>query len=229
MINEREATAEALFPALMRKVFTWMTLALAITGLTAYGVANNEQLLFALYSHSWSMLVLFAVEIGLVIYLSARIQRLSLPVATICFVLFSIVNGLTLSPVFVVYTQSSIAKVFFITAGTFGAMALLGYRTRRDLSTLGRILFMALLGLIIASVVNLFLKSTAMELWLSYIGVAIFVGLTAWDTQKIKLMLNQCEAPDEQAQKIALLGSLTLYLDFVNLFLYLLRIFGNRD
>ncbi len=229
MIDEREATVSMIFPSLMRKVFSWMTLALIITGLTAYGVASNESILLSIYAKPWMMFVLIAVELGLVIYLSARIKKLSITTATLCFILFSVVNGLTLAPIFIIYTGSSIAKVFFITAGTFAAMALFGYRTRRDLSTLGRILFMALIGLIIASVVNLFLKSSGMELILSYVGVLIFVGLTAWDTQKIKLMLNQCEEPNEEAQKIALLGSLSLYLDFINLFLYLLRIFGSRE
>ena len=229
MIDQHEATVSMVFPALMRKVFSWMTLALVITGLTAYGVASNESIMFSLYSSQWIIFGLIALELGLVIYLSARIQKLSLTTATVCFILFSVVNGLTLAPIFIIYTGSSIAKVFFITAGTFAAMALIGYRTKKDLSMIGRILIMALIGLIIASLVNLFLKSSGLELILSYVGVLIFVGLTAWDTQEIKQMLNQCEAPDEEAQKIALLGSLTLYLDFINLFLYLLRIFGNRE
>ena len=229
MINEKEAAVTAVFPALMRKVFSWMTLALVITGLTAYGVASNESILYTLYAKPWMMFVLMAVELGLVIFLSARIRKLSLTTATVCFILFSVINGLTLAPIFIVYTGSSIAKVFFITAGTFAVMAVIGYRTKRDLSSIGRILFMALIGLIIASLVNLFLHSSGLELILSYVGVLIFVGLTAWDTQKIKVMLNECEAPDEEAQKIALLGSLSLYLDFINLFLFLLRILGSRD
>ena len=228
MIDERESTVTAVFPSLMRKVFSWMTLALVITGLTAYGIANNEALLFTLFEKPWTLFVLIAVELGLVIFLSARINKLSLTTATIFFILFSVINGLTLAPIFIVYTGSSIAKVFFITAGTFAIMSLIGYRTKRDLSQMGRILIMALVGLIIASLVNLFLRSSGLDAILSYVGVLIFVGLTAWDTQKIKMMLNECEAPDEQAQKIALLGSLSLYLDFINLFLYLLRILGSR-
>ena len=140
MIDEREATVSMIFPSLMRKVFSWMTLALIITGLTAYGVASNESILLSIYAKPWMMFVLIAVELGLVIYLSARIKKLSITTATLCFILFSVVNGLTLAPIFIIYTGSSIAKVFFITAGTFAAMALFGYRTRRDLSTLGRIL-----------------------------------------------------------------------------------------
>ena len=128
-----------------------------------------------------------------------------------------------------IYTHTSIAQVFFITAGTFAAMAFIGYTTKANLSSLGRILFMLLIGLIIATVVNIFIKSSGFDLILSYAGVLIFVGLTAYDTQKIKMMLAQADAPDENAHKIALLGSLSLYLDFVNLFIYLLRLFGNRE
>ena len=138
------------------------------------------------------------------------------------------INGLLLSFIFLVYTMSSISTVFFITAATFGVMALVGYTTKTDLSKLGSILFMALIGLIIATVVNMFVNSSGFQLILSYIGVLIFVGLTAYDTQKIKLMLNEQSSADESAQKLALLGALSLYLDFVNIFIYLLRIFGDR-
>ena len=145
------------------------------------------------------------------------------------FILYSVINGALLSYIFLAYTASSIATVFFITAGTFGVMALIGYTTKTDLSSMGKILFMALIGMIIATVVNLFVKSDGLTTILSYVGVLIFVGLTAYDTQKIKNML--LEAPDagEGAQKVALLGALSLYLDFVNLFIYLLRIFGRRE
>ena len=134
-----------------------------------------------------------------------------------------------MSFIFLVYTMSSIANVFFITAGTFGVMSLIGYTTRRDLSKMGQLLMMALVGLIIASVANIFMKSDTLSLMVSYIGVALFVGLTAWDTQKIKRMLAQADDINEDAQKIALLGALTLYLDFVNLFLYLLRLLGKKN
>ena len=144
------------------------------------------------------------------------------------FILYSALNGATLSMILLVYTMQSIASVFFITAGTFAVMALIGYFTKADLSSLGKILMMALIGLIIATVVNAFLlKSGGFSLILSYVGVLIFVGLTAYDTQKIKQMLIMADDVNEETQKIALLGSLSLYLDFINLFLYLLRIFGN--
>ena len=138
-------------------------------------------------------------------------------------------NGVTLSGIFLVYTMTSIAQVFFITAGTFGAMALVGYTTKKDLTRFGGLLMMLLLGLIIASVVNMFLHSTMFDLILSYIGVALFVGLTAWDSQQIKQALAMQPDMSESSQKVALMGALTLYLDFINLFLYLLRIFGRSD
>lgn len=216
------------FPVLMRKVYVWMTLALVITGMTAYYVATNEELLITILFNRPVFWGLIIAELALVMGLSAAINRLSLLVATLMFVIYSIINGATMSIIFLTYTAESIATVFFITAGTFGAMALIGYTTKKDLSSIGRILFMALIGLVIATVVNIFLKSPGMTMILSYLGVIIFVGLTAWDSQKIKNMLILAPDVDEATQKIALLGSLTLYLDFVNLFLYLLRILGRR-
>ena len=226
---ERQWDVSAAFPVLMRKVYVWMTLALVITGFTAYGVANSPGILQAIYSNSILMWGLIIAEFALVIGVSAAINRLSLTTATIMFVLYSVINGALLSSIFVIYTASSIATVFFITAGTFGAMALIGYTTKTDLSSMGKILFMALIGLVIATLVNLFIKSSGFTLILSYVGVLIFVGLTAYDSQKIKQMLLQAPDAGEGAQKIALLGALTLYLDFINLFLYLLRIFGKRE
>ena len=222
------AMAEA-FPILMRKVYVWMTLALVITGFTAYGVANSPGVLQAIYSNPVIFWGLIIAEFGLVIGVSAAINRLSLTTATLMFILYSVINGAMLSSVFLVYTQSSIAMVFFITAGTFGTMALVGYTTKTDLTSMGKYLFMALIGLIIATLVNLFVKSSGMTLVLSYVGVLIFVGLTAYDSQKIKEMLLQAPDAGEGAQKLALLGALTLYLDFINLFIYLLRIFGKRE
>ena len=225
---ERQWDVSEAFPVLMRKVYVWMTLALAITGFTAYGVATSPGILQAIYANSWVMWGLIIAEFALVIGVSAAINRISLTMATLMFILYSVINGALLSSIFLIYTASSIATVFFITAGTFGAMALFGYTTKTDLSSMGKILFMALIGLVIATVVNLFIKSSGFTLILSYVGVLIFVGLTAWDTQKIKQMLLQAPDAGEGAQKLALLGALTLYLDFVNLFIYLLRIFGNR-
>ena len=227
--KEREWTVSEAFPALMRKVYVWMTLALAITGLTAYGVATSPGILQTIYGNSTVLWGIAIAELILVITVSSAINRLSLSVATLLFIIYSVLNGTLFSSIFLVYTASSISTVFFITAGTFAAMALVGYTTKTDLSSMGKILLMALIGMIIATIVNLFVKSTGLDLIISYIGVLVFVGLTAYDSQKIKQMLLQAPDAGEGAQKVALLGALSLYLDFINLFLYLLRIFGRRD
>lgn len=229
LVRERQGTLSAAFPALMRKVYVWMAMALSITGICAYGVANSPNLLQLIFGNSMIMWGIIIAELGLVFYTTARIDKLSLTTATTLFVIYSALNGVMLSSIFIVYTMASIAKVFFITAGTFGAMAAYGYFTKTDLSKIGNILFMALIGLVIATLVNIFLKSAMFDLILSYIGVLIFVGLTAWDTQKIKQMLALQSDMGEGAQKMALMGALSLYLDFINLFIYLLRIFGNRN
>ena len=228
-VTTREAEVSAAFPALMRKVYVWMTFALAITGITAYLVATNETLLTLIYSHQAVMWVLIIAELAIVIGVTAAINKISLPVATLLFVVYSVLNGALFSSIFLVYTMASIAKVFFITAGTFGAMSLYGYTTKSDLTSWGKILIMGVLGLIIATVVNIFLKSSGLEMIISYAGVLIFVGLTAYDTQKIKQMCLQAPDTGETMQKYALLGALSLYLDFINLFIYLLRIFGRRE
>lgn len=226
---ERQWDVSAAFPVLMRKVYVWMTLALVITGFTAYGVATSPGILQAIYTNQilfWGMII---AEFALVIGVSAAINRLSLTMATLMFIVYSVINGVLFSSIFMVYTMSSITSVFFITAGTFAAMAFVGYTTKTDLTSMGKYLLMAFLGLIIATIVNLFIKSSGLTLILSYVGVLIFVGLTAWDTQKIKMMLLQAPDAGEASQKIALLGALTLYLDFINLFIHLLRIFGKRE
>ena len=204
-------------------------MALVITGFTAYGVATSPGILQAIYSNQILFWGLVIAEFALVIGVSAAINRLSLAMATLMFVLYSVINGALLSFIFLAYTASSIATVFFITAGTFAVMAFIGYTTKTDLTSMGKILMMALIGLIIATVVNLFIKSSGFTLILSYVGVLVFVGLTAYDSQKIKQMLLQAPDAGEGAQKLALLGALSLYLDFINLFLYLLRIFGKRE
>lgn len=226
---DEQLSMSSAFSVLMRKVYVWMTLALVITGFTAYGVATSPgvlQLIFGNQILFWGMII---AELALVIGVSAAINRLSLTMATLMFILYSVINGALFSSIFLIYTASSIATVFFITAGTFGVMALIGYTTKTDLTSIGKYLFMALIGLIIATIVNMFIKSEGFTYILSYIGVLIFVGLTAYDSQKIKQMLLQAPDAGEGAQKLALLGALTLYLDFINLFIYLLRIFGRRE
>ena len=227
-MREKDGALSLAFPALMRKVYVWMSLALIITGITAYGVASSPGLITAFYTNQMLMWGVVIAVFALVFALSAAINRLSLSVATLLFVVYSVLNGVMFSSIFLVYTMSSVANVFFITAGTFAAMAAYGYFTKSDLTTLGKYLFMALIGLVIATVVNIFVGSSMLSLVISYAGVLIFVGLTAYDSQKIKQMLAQQVDADETAQKVALLGALTLYLDFINLFLYLLRLLGNR-
>ena len=228
MIREKENVASVAFPALMRKVYVWMTLALAITGFTAYGVATSPAIMQALLGNKLAFWGIIIAELALVVVVSSRLHRMSLATGTLLFVLYSVLNGVTMSVIFLAYTLSSIASVFFITAGTFGVMALIGSFTKADLSSLGRILTMALVGMIIATLVNVFfVKSGSFDLILSYVGVLLFKGLTVYDSQKIKQMLLQADNVSDEAQKLALFGALSLYLDFINLFLYLLRIFGN--
>lgn len=227
--REQELFAAQTMPALMRKVFLWMTLAHVITGVTSFMVASSP-VLFALVVNPTSILVLAVAVFALVVMVSARIHKISLQTATLLFVLYSVLMGAFLSVIFLAYTLSSITSVFFITAGTFAAMATVGYTTKKDLTGMGQILLMALFGLIIAIVVNMFIGSSMLDFIISCVGVIVFVGLTAYDTQKIKQMLLLAPDTGETMQKLALLGALTLYLDFVNLFLYLLRIFGKgRD
>ena len=229
MTRERELSMSAAFPALMRKVYVWMSLALVLTGVTAYGVATSPGVLNAIFNNQILFWGLVIAEFALVIGISAAINKLSLTTATLMFVLYSVINGAVMSSIFLIDTMSSIASVFFITAGTFAVMAFIGYTTKKDLTSMGKILFMALIGIIIATIVNIFLKSSGLEMIVSYLGVLIFVGLTAYDSQKIKNMLLMAPDAGEGAQKLALLGALTLYLDFINLFIYLLRIFGRRE
>ncbi len=226
---DQQLSRSAAFPVLMRKVYMWMAMALVITGLTSYGVATSPGILQAIYGNQILFWGLAIAELAIVIGVTAAINKLSLTTATMMFILYSVINGALMSYIFLVYTSSSIATVFFITAGTFAAMAFIGYTTKTDLTSMGKMLLMALIGLIIATIVNMFIKSSGFTLILSYIGVLIFVGLTAYDSQKIKQMLMQAPDAGEGAQKLALLGALSLYLDFINLFLYLLRIFGKRE
>lgn len=230
MIEEKEGLVSLAFPALMRKVYVWMTLALVITGFTAFGIAENPGLVYTIVTNRLLFWGLIIGEFALVMAIYGAIGKLSATAATLLFVLYSIVNGATLSVIFLAYTMTSIASVFFITAGTFAVMAFIGYTTKTDLTSFGKMLMMGLIGIILATVVNIFIGSSMLNMMVSYVGVVVFVGLTAYDSQKIKNLLYQVDSMSEEAQKLALLGSLTLYLDFINLFLMLLRIFGgNRD
>ncbi len=234
MINEQERPIDehaisAAFPALMRKVYIWMALALAITGLTAWGVASSPSLVFTIVNNMplfWGLLI---AEIMLVVWLSVRLNKLSLTAATVIFIAYSVLNGVTMSFIFLAYAATSIAQTFFVTAATFGVMAVLGTTTRRNLQSWNRYFLMALIGLIIAMLVNLFLGSSTLDLIISGIGVVIFTVIVAVDTQKIRMMLELQPDLSEGSQKVALYGALDLYLDFINLFLYLLRFMGDRN
>lgn len=215
--------------SLFRQVYLWMAMALAITGMMALLVAGSPTMLSLIFSSKLTFFALIIAEIALVWYLSTRIERLSFTTATLMFIIYSLLNGAMLSSIFILYTATSIASTFFVTAGTFGVMCVYGYLTKRDLTSIGNICLMAVIGLIIAGLVNLFLQSSVMSLIISGIGVLVFVGLTAYDSQKIKqLLLQEGMEVNDSTKKIALLGSLTLYLDFINLFLYLLRFLGDR-
>lgn len=212
----------------MAKVYWWMTFALAVSGLAAYIVGTSKGLQRVFFNPP-VMIALMVVELVLVIGVGMGIRKLSAATATALFVLYATVNGITLSCIFMVYTKTSIIQVFGITAATFAAMAVVGSATKRDLSNLGGFFSMALLGLIIASVVNLFWRNDTLYWVCSYVGVLLFVGLTAYDANRVKQMLLAVDPEDSEAVgRIAVIGALQLYLDFVNLLLYLLRIFGRR-
>jgi FtsH-binding integral membrane protein len=224
----RNYTAKAAQATLLRSVYLWMTLALIITGFVAMYVAKSYMANMMIQNSMmfWGVLI---AEVALVWYLSARIYKMSFTTATILFIVYSILNGVTLSILLLVYTASSIATTFFVTAGTFGTMAIFGYITKKDLTRIGSLCIMGVIGIIIASLVNLFLQNSMMDMVISYIGVLLFVGLTAYDSQKIKRLLSGDDIEvNEVTQKIALMGAMTLYLDFINLFIYLLRILGDR-
>ncbi len=211
----------------MAQVYGWMTVGLLLTAFVAWYAANSAAVMELLFTNRVFLIGLIIAQLALVIVLSAMIQKLSAGVTTMLFMLYSALTGLTLSSIFIVYTAASIASTFVVTAGMFGAMSLYGYTTKRDLSGFGNMLFMALIGIVLASLVNFWLKSEALMWAVTYIGVIVFVGLTAYDTQKN--MGEQIDTRDtSNLRKYSILGALTLYLDFINLFLMLLRIFGNR-
>lgn len=223
--TEQATAASVLF----RRVYTWMALALVISGLTAMEVADRPGVQSWLFDNPNIFFGMLIGEVVLVVALTALINRISMLVGTLMFILYAVLTGATLSVLFLIYTTKSIAGTFFVTAGTFGAMSLYGMLTRRDLSSWGRILMMGLVGVIIASVVNLFMHSELLYWIETYVGVLLFTALTAYDTQKIKAMLNQYGTEvNDTTQKLALLGALTLYLDFINLFLHLIRIMGKK-
>lgn len=227
--NQVIQSVNTAYRTLMGKVYLWMTLALAVTGLTSLYVASSPGLVQSIFASRGTFWLLVIAELALVFILSARIMKMSFSTAGIMFALYSVLNGVTMSFIFIAYTSTSIATAFFVTAGMFAAMSFIGFVTKKDLSSFGSFFTMALIGLIIASVVNIFLNSNVMYWIITYVGVLLFVGLTAYDTQKIKQMLIEYgDEVNDSTQKLALIGSLSLYLDFINLFLYILRLFGNN-
>lgn len=218
-ITERVSTV-------MKGVYLRMTFGLLTTALVAL-LAYSEGFVLFMAANPFVYWGLLIAEIALVIAISARITRMKASTAALLFYLFAIVNGLALSTILMVYTHASIAKTFFICAGTFGAMSVFGYTTKSDLSRLGSLLYMALFGLIICVVINLFVGSSTFDWIISLLGVAIFIGLTAWDTQQIKRMAEVM--PASSVGHLATIGALNLYLDFINMFLYLLRFFGSSN
>jgi FtsH-binding integral membrane protein len=231
-ISQPKQKVEVLVNDFVRSVYNWMFIGLALTGLVALYVSNSETILRLVFGNRLIFFGLILVELALVFSISGMVNRMSASTATILFVIYAGLNGVTLSFIFLVYTRTSIVSTFFICSATFLACSIYGWTTKRDLTSLGGFLFMGLIGIIIASVVNIFIRSSAMSMIVSYIGVLVFVGLTAYDTQKIKNMARTQPADLDGAviRKGAILGALSLYLDFINLFLMLLRIFGQgRD
>lgn len=227
--SSRSFYSENAVATLMRNMYVWMAIALVITGFTAFAVANTYSMISALVTSPIIYYGLIFAELGLVYYLSSRIFRMSFATAGLLFAVYSIVNGVTLSLIFLIYELGSIVSTFFITAGTFGAMAVVGSFLKKDLSFIGRFALMALIGLIIAGVVNIFMRSEGFSFIIAIIGVLVFTALTAYDAQKMKnLIAENGYEVNENTQKLALIGALELYLDFVNLFLYLLRLLGSR-
>ena len=215
--------------ALFRKVYQFMAMGLILTALAAYLTASSPAMIELLYTSRAPMLIIAVAEIGLVLWLGAGFNKLSASAARNIFFVYSILNGLLCSSVLLVYTGESVAKAFLSTAGMFGAMSIYGLYTQKDLTSMGSFLRMGLFGLIIAMVINLFMRSSALELYISIFGIIIFMGLTAWDTAKIKAIAASYDSRDENMTgKVAVFGALSLYLDFINIFLYLLRLFGRE-
>ncbi len=215
----------------IRSVYNWMAIGLGLTGIVAFYVGHSEAMLNLIFGNKILFFLLIIGELGLVFFLSARINKIEATTATALFLFYSILNGATLSFIFIAYTSSSIVSTFFICAITFGVCSIYGMATKKDLTSMGNFMAMGLIGIIIATVVNMFLRSSGMSMIISYIGVIVFVGLTAYDTQKLKEMAVSLPAGMDAGvvRKGAIMGALTLYLDFINLFLMLLRILGDRD
>ncbi len=224
-----QSATQSLTSTLFKSLYMQMSAALTITGLVAYFLSQSSAYINMLINTPSLLWIVLIAQIGVVILLSARLHSFSMSTATILFILYSVLTGVSFGTIFLAYAMSDIIATFFVTAGTFFVTSLVGYVTRMDLSKMGSILFMLLIGLVIATVVNIFLGSSGLYMVCTYLGVIVFVGLTAYDTQRIKNMFNEYGTADDNGQKLALMGALMLYLDFINLFIYLLRLIGGRE
>jgi hypothetical protein len=227
-MNNYQAQSQGHVQSLMYRVFGWMAFALSLTGFTAYFVSGSPAFMSALVNNSFLLFGLIGVQLLLVVTLSFAITKLSYAVAFSMFSLYAVLTGVTLSTIFMVYTTGSLVGTFFVAAGMFAAMAIYGAVTKSDLTAMGSFLMMMLFGLIIAMFVNMFVQSAALDLVTAMIGVVVFAGLTAWDVQKLQQIAQRIDMRDARAGNIALILALQLYLDFINLFLSLLRIMGER-
>jgi FtsH-binding integral membrane protein len=230
--DQPQFTQATMAKTFMSNVFSYMTVALVISGIAAYMFGTSLELISMLYTESGMSIfgwIVMLAPLGLVLLLGAKAQKFSYVTVLGIFVLFAVLIGMSLSSIFLIYTMGSIATTFMVTAGTFGVMAVLGYTTNTDLTQFGSILKMAVIGLIIAMVVNMFMGSETMDYIISGIGVLVFTGLTAYDTQKLKQIGSVVDANSEEGKKASIMGALSLYLDFINLFMFLLRFLGSRD
>lgn len=229
MTAEREKSLSINMPGLMRDVYAWMAIALVVTGFSAWFVSESPTISGLFLGSRMGTITLIIATFALVWRLSSAMGRMSLKSAAAMFLVYSVLNGITFSAIFLTYTLSSIGGVFFMTAGTFGIMSACGYVTKADLSKMGNMCLMGLFGIILATVLGFFFDSTFLQLLISYAGILVFTGLTIYDTQSIKrLALTYHSRATDEGQKVAILGALTLYLDFINIFIYLLRLFGDR-
>ena len=224
-----QAQSQSMIASLFKSLYMQMAAALTLTGITAYFLSQSYDFMAFIFNNPSMLWIVFFAQLGVVIWLSTRVMRMSMGAATLLFVLYSVLTGVTFTTIFLAFDLGTIATTFFVTAGTFLAMSLIGYATKMDLSRVGNVLYMMLIGLLIATVVNIFVASSTLYWIITYAGVIIFVGLIAYDTHKIKQLFLEYGSADESGQKLALLGALTLYLDFINLFLFLLRIFGGSS
>jgi len=230
-ISAKQTQVQVRVNAFIRSVYNWMAIGLALTGFVAFYVYNTPALRDLIFGNMILFYGLIIAELALVFTISARVHKMQASTATALFVLYAVLNGATLSFIFLIYTHSSIASTFFVCAATFIACSIYGWTTKRDLTSMGGFMMMGLIGIIIATLVNLFIRSSAMHMIIGYIGVLIFIGLTAYDTQHLKTMAvsQPADIGAGAVRKGAILGALKLYLDFINLFLMLLRILGNRE